>query len=87
MMMNIPLLFFSENIIIYPDRLDETNNTFSVPFEINDSDLPLIETGPNIQLCPMDHYIQGTSCDYYFGKDSLSQKRLITGSPFLSRPH
>ena len=40
-----------------------------MPFEINYSDSPLCETDPDVQFYSENHYIQSTSCDYYFEDD------------------
>ena len=63
----------SENITSYPTRLEEINNKIFVPFEINDNDSPLCETDPDVQIYSENHYIQSTSCDYYFEDDFNSK--------------
>ena len=63
----------SENITSYPTRLEEINNKIFMPFEINDNDSPLCETDPDVQFYSENHYIQSTSCDYYFEDDFNSK--------------
>ena len=50
------------------ENMEEINKIF-VPFEINYSDSPLCETDPDVQFYSENHYIQSTSCDYYFEDD------------------
>ena len=62
-----------ENIVNYPTSLEDINNNIFVPFEINYSDSPLSETDPDVQFYSENHYIQSTSCDYYF-EDNFNSK-------------
>ena len=57
----------------YPTSFEDINNKIFVPFEINDSDLPLNETDPDVQFYSENHYIQSFSCDYYFEDDFNSK--------------